>query len=103
MKARPLHDRLLVRRLDSKDATASGIAIPDSAQEKPQSGEVLAVGNVMPLEDESRLAPEVKPGDKILFGKYAGTDLKIDGDELLLVREDEVLAIQAKDGKAGMY
>jgi chaperonin GroES len=99
MKVRPLADRLLVRRLDAEGATASGIVIPDSAREKPQSGEVLAVGSGMRLENGKRIAPEVKPGDKILFGKYAGTDLKIDGDEVLLVREDEVLAVQAKDGE----
>jgi len=94
---RPLHDHLLVRRLKGKDTTGSGIAIPDSAREKPQSGEVLAVGSGTTLENGMKVAPEVKPGDKILFDKYAGTDLKIDGDEILIVREDEVLAIQTKD------
>lgn len=94
---RPLHDRLLVRRLEEKETTRSGIVIPDSAKEKPQSGEVLAVGSGMTLPSGKKIAPEVKPGDRILFGKYAGTDLKIDGDEVLIVREDEVLAVQAKD------
>jgi chaperonin GroES len=94
---RPLHDRLLVRRLEAKETTESGIVVPDSAKEKPQSGEVLAVGEGATLENGKKIAPEVKPGDRILFGKYAGTDLKIDGDEVLLVREDEVLAIQTKD------
>lgn len=96
IKVRPLHDRLLVRRLEEKETTGIGLVIPDSAREKPQSGEVLAVGAGMTLENGRKLAPEVKPGDKILFGKYAGTDLKIDGDEVLIVREDEVLAVQTK-------
>jgi len=97
MKVRPLYDRLLVRRLEEKETTTSGIVIPDSAKEKPQSGEVLAVGSGTTLENGKRIAPDVKPGDRILFGKYAGTDLKIDGDEVLIVREDEVLAVQTKD------
>ena len=97
MKVRPLYDRLLVRRLEEKETTTSGIVIPDSAKEKPQSGEVLAVGSGMTLENGKRIAPDVKPGDRILFGKFAGTDLKIDGDEVLIVREDEVLAVQTKD------
>jgi chaperonin GroES len=96
-KVRPLHDRLLVRRLKGKETTRTGIAIPDSAREKPQSGEVLAVGSGTTLENGLKIAPEVKPGDRILFDKYAGTDLKIDGDEVLIVREDEVLAIETKD------
>ena len=96
-KVRPLHDRLLVRRLEQKETTGSRIVIPDSAKEKPQSGEVLAVGSGTTLENGKRIPPEVKPGDRILFGKYAGTDLKIDGDEVLIVREDEVLAVQTKD------
>jgi len=93
---RPLHDRLLVRRLEEKVTTRSGIIIPDSAKEKPQSGEVLAVGTGTTLPNGRKIPPDVKPGDWILFGKYAGTDLKIDGDEVLIVREDEVLAVQAK-------
>jgi len=96
MKVRPLHDRLLVRRLEEKETTRSGIIIPDSAKEKPQSGEVLAVGSGTTLESGKKITPQVKPGDRILFGKYAGTDLKIDGDEVLIVREDEVLAVQTK-------
>lgn len=96
IKVRPLYYRLLVRRLEEKETTESGLVIPDSGREKPQSGEVLAVGAGMTLENGRTLAPEVKPGDKILFGKYAGTDLKIDGDEVLIVREDEVLAVQTK-------
>ena len=96
MEVRPLHDRLLVRRLEEKETTRSGIVIPDSAKEKPQSGEVLAVGDGKTLENGTRVAPDVKPGDRILFGKYAGTELVIDGDEVLIVREDEVLAVQTK-------
>ena len=96
-KVRPLHDRLLVRRLKEKETTKSGIALPAPAREKPQSGEVLAVGGGTTLENGMKIAPEVKPGDRILFDKYAGTDLKIDSDEVLIVREDEVLAVQAKD------
>ncbi|PYQ00696.1 MAG: co-chaperone GroES [Acidobacteria bacterium] len=96
-KVRPLHDRLLVRRLEEKETTGTGIVIPDSAKEKPQSGEVLAVGSGTTLENGEKIPPEVKPGDRILFGKYAGTDLKIDGDEVLIVREDEVLAVQTKN------
>jgi chaperonin GroES len=96
MNARPLHDRLLVRRLEEKETTKSGIIIPDAAKEKPQSGEVLAVGTGKTLGNGTKAALEVKPGDKILFGRYAGTELKIDGDEVLIVREDEVLAVHTK-------
>jgi chaperonin GroES len=96
MEVRPLHDRLLVRRLEEKETSKSGIIIPDSAREKPQSGEVLAVGDGKTLESGKKVAPDVKPGDRILFGKYAGTELTIDGDEVLIVREDEVLAVHTK-------
>jgi chaperonin GroES len=93
MKARPLHDRLLVRRLEEKETTKSGIIIPDTAKEKPQRGKVLAVGNGKILENGKKLAIDVKVGDKILFGKYTGNDIKIDGEEVLILREDEVLAV----------
>ena len=93
MKARPLHDRLLVRRLEEKETTRSGIIIPDTAKEKPQRGQVLAVGNGKILENGKKLAIDVKVGDKILFGKYTGNDIKIDGEEVLILREDEVLAV----------
>jgi chaperonin GroES len=96
MEVRPLHDRLLVRRLEENQTSKSGIIIPDSAREKPQTGEVLAVGDGRTLDNGTRVAPEVKPGDRILFGKYAGTELTIDGDEVLIVREDEVLAVHTK-------
>jgi chaperonin GroES len=93
MKVRPLHDRLLVRRLEEKETVKGGIIIPDTAKEKPQQGEVVAVGTGKVLDNGTKLALEVKAGDKILFGKYSGTDIKIDGEEVLILREDEVLAI----------
>ena len=93
MKVRPLHDRLLVRRLEEKETARGGIIIPDTAKEKPMEGKVLAVGNGRVLENGKKLPLDVKVGDKILFGKYSGTEIKIDGEEVLIVREDEVLAI----------
>ncbi len=94
MKVRPLHDRLLVRRIEEEEETVKGgIIIPDSAKEKPQEGEVLAVGNGKTLDNGTKLTMDVKVGDKILFGKYSGTDIKIDGEEVLILREDEVLAV----------
>jgi chaperonin GroES len=95
MKVRPLHDRLLVRRIEEKETAKGGIIIPDTAKEKPQEGEVLAVGNGKILENGTKVALEVKVGNKILFGKYTGTDIKIDGEEVLILREDEVLAVLA--------
>jgi chaperonin GroES len=95
MKVRPLHDRLLVRRIEEKETAKGGIIIPDTAKEKPQEGEVLAVGNGKILDNGTKIAPEVKVGNKILFGKYTGTDIKIDGEEVLILREDEVLAVLA--------
>jgi len=95
MKVRPLHDRLLVRRIEEKETVKGGIIIPDSAKEKPQEGEVLAVGNGKILDNGTKVALDVKVGDKILFGKYSGTDIKIDGEEVLILREDEVLAVLA--------
>ena len=93
MKVRPLHDRLLVRRIEEKETVKGGIIIPDSAKEKPQEGEVLAVGKGKTLDNGTKLTMDVKVGDKILFGKYSGTDIKIDGEEVLILREDEVLAV----------
>jgi chaperonin GroES len=93
MKVRPLHDRVLVRRLEEKETAKGGIIIPDTAREKPQEGEVLAVGNGRVLENGTKVPLELKAGDKILFGKYSGTDIKIDGEEVLILREDEVLAV----------
>ena len=93
MKVRPLHDRLLVRRIEEKEMARGGIIIPDTAKEKPMEGKVLAVGNGRVLENGKRLALNVKVGDRILFGKYSGNEIKVDGEEVLIVREDEVLAI----------
>ena len=95
MNVRPLHDRLLARRIEQKERAKGGIIIPDTAREKPQEGEVLAVGNGRILEDGKTIALDVKVGDKILFGKYTGTEVKIEGQEVLILREDEVLAILA--------
>jgi len=92
-KVRPLHDRLLVRRLEPKETARGGIIIPDTAKEKPMEGKVLAVGNGRVLDSGKRLPVDVKVGDRILFGKYSGTEIEMDGEEVLVVREDEVLAI----------
>ncbi len=93
MKVRPLHDRMLVRRIEEEETARGGIIIPDTAREKPMEGKVLAVGNGRILEDGKKLALDVKVGDKILFGKYSGTEIEIDGEDVVIVREDEVLAI----------
>ncbi len=94
MSLRPLHDRLLVERLDEDEAKSSGgIIIPDSAKEKPQQGKVIAVGNGKKKDDGTIAALDVKAGDKILFGKYSGNDVKVDDNEYLIMREDEVLAV----------
>lgn len=95
MKVRPLHDRLLIRRVEEKETARGGIVIPDTAKEKPMEGEVLAVGKGKLLENGTTLALDVKVGDRILFGKYSGTEITIDGEDVLIVREDEVLAIMA--------
>ncbi|MBU3719785.1 MAG: co-chaperone GroES [Burkholderiaceae bacterium] len=95
MKLRPLHDRLVVKRLDNERKTASGIVIPDNVAEKPDQGEVMAVGNGKILEDGKVRALDVKVGDKVLFGKYSGQTVKVDGDELLVLREDDVMAVIA--------
>ena len=100
MKVRPLHDRVVVRRLEEKESVRGGIVIPDSAKEKPQEGEVLAVGNGKILENGTRVAMEVKTGDRILFGKYSGSEIKLDGEELLIMREDDILGILS-DAKSG--
>jgi chaperonin GroES len=93
MKVHPLHDRLLVRRIEEKETARGGIIIPDTAKEKPMEGKVLAVGNGRVLENGTKLALDVKVGDRVLFGKYSGTEIEIDGEEVVVVREDEVLAI----------
>ena len=95
MKVRPLHDRLLVRRIEEKETAKGGIIIPDTAKEKPQEGEVLAIGNGKILENGTKVALDIKVGDRILFGKYTGTEVKIDGEDVLILREDEVLAVLA--------
>ena len=92
-KVRPLHDRLLVKRIEEGETVKGGIIIPDTAKEKPQEGEVMAVGNGKTLDNGTKVKLDVKAGDKILFGKYSGTDIKIDGEEYLILREDEVLAV----------
>lgn len=93
MKIRPLQDRILVKRLQSEEKTASGIIIPDNAKEKPQEGEVTAVGNGKKLDDGSLSKPDVKVGDRVLFSKYAGNEVKIDGVEHLIMREDDLLGV----------
>ena len=93
MKIRPLHDRLLVQRIEEKESVKGGIIIPDSAKEKPQEGKVIAVGNGKVLENGTKLALDVKAGDKILFGKYSGSEVKIDDKEYLIMREEEILGI----------
>jgi chaperonin GroES len=93
MKLRPLQDRILVQRVDEETTTKGGIIIPDTAKEKPAEGKVTAVGNGKVGDDGKRIALEVKKGDRILFGKYSGTEVKISGDEYLIMREDDVLGI----------
>ena len=93
MNIRPLYDRIVVKRIDEQETTRNGIVIPDSAQEKPQQGEVLAVGNGKRLEDGSIVALDVKIGDRILFGKYSGSETKFADTEYLIMREDDVLGI----------
>jgi chaperonin GroES len=96
MNIRPLHDRIIVKRVEEETTTAGGIIIPDSAQEKPQEGEVIAVGKGKSTEDGKILALDVKTGDRVLFGKYAGNEIKIDGQEYLMMREDDVLGVVEK-------
>ncbi len=93
LNVRPLHDRVLVRRMAEEEKTVGGIIIPDTAKEKPQRGEVVATGNGRVTEDGRVLPLEVKAGDKVLFSKYAGTELKLDGSEYLMIREEDVLGV----------
>ena len=93
MKIRPLHDRIIVKRIDGESKTKGGLFIPDTAKEKPIEGTVLAVGNGKILEDGSVRKLEVKAGDRVLFGKYSGTEVKIEGEEHLILREDDVLGV----------
>jgi chaperonin GroES len=93
MDFRPLHDRVVIRRTEAADSKVGSIVIPDSAKEKPQQGEVVAVGGGRLMEGGDRAAVEVKPGDRILFGKYSGSEIKLGSDEYLILREDEILAV----------
>lgn len=93
MKVKPLHDRVIVRRMKEEEKTKGGIIIPDTAKEKPVEGVVVAVGDGKLLENGKKMPLEVKEGDRILFGKYAGTELKIEGEELLIMKEDDIIAI----------
>ena len=93
VKIRPLQDRVLIKRVDEQEQVRGGIIIPDTAKEKPQEAEVVAVGPVKINDDGNRLPMDVKVGDKILVGKYSGSDIKIDGDDFVIVREDEILAV----------
>ena len=95
MQFRPLHDRVLVRRIEAEEKTAGGIIIPDTAKEKPQEGEVVAVGEGARDEDGDRIPLDVKAGDRILFGKWSGTEVKVDGEELLIMKESDILGILA--------
>jgi len=93
MKIRPLYDRIVVKRIEEQETLRSGIIIPDSAKEKPQEGEVVAVGQGKRLEDGTLVALDVKTGDRILFGKYSGNEIKLDGDEYMIMREDDILGV----------
>ena len=93
MKVRPLHDRIIVRRIEEGEQKVGGIIIPDSAKEKPQQGKVIAAGAGKAKDDGKRIPLDVKEGDTILFGKYSGQEIKLDGEEFLIMREDEVLAV----------
>ncbi|MGH9351809.1 MAG: co-chaperone GroES [Terriglobia bacterium] len=103
MTVRPLHDRLLIKRIEEKETVKGGIIIPDTAKEKPQEGEVIAAGNGKKTEEGKVIPLDVKAGDRILFGKYSGTEIKLDGQEYLILREDEVLGVieTAKHSAAG--
>ncbi len=93
MKFRPLHDRVVVRRLESEEKTAGGIIIPDTAKEKPQEGEIVAVGSGGRTEGGDLIAMDVKSGDRVLFGKWSGTEVKIDGEDLLIMKESDIMGV----------
>jgi chaperonin GroES len=97
---KPLHDRVIVRRIEEGEQVRGGIIIPDTAKEKPQEGEVIAVGEGKYREDGTRQTLDVKAGDRVLFGKYSGSEIKLDGEELLIMREDEILGIIKRAGAA---
>jgi chaperonin GroES len=100
MNIRPLYDRIVVKRIDEQETTRNGIIIPDSAKEKPQEGEVMAVGHGKRLEDGKLVALDVKAGDRILFGKYSGNEITVTGTEYIIMREDDVLGVLDSTGKA---
>ncbi len=100
MKIRPLYDRIVVKRIESQEQMQGGLYIPDTAKEKPQEGEVVAVGKGKRLEDGKLVPLDVQVGDRILFGKYSGNDIKLDGEEYLIMREDEVLGIMEAGAKS---
>ena len=100
MKIRPLQDRVIVKRIEEEEKSKGGIIIPDTAKEKPQEAVVVAVGNGKILENGTKLTLDVKEGDHVLFGKYSGSEIKVDGEEYLIVREDDVLGILAESAKA---
>ncbi len=95
MSFRPLHDRVLVRRVEAEEKTAGGIIIPDSAKEKPAEGEIVSVGEGLRDDDGDRIALDVKAGDRVLFGKWSGTEVTVDGEELLIMKESDILGIIA--------
>jgi chaperonin GroES len=99
MTFRPLHDRVLVRRIEAEEKSAGGIIIPDTAKEKPQQGEVIAVGSGTRDEHGKITPPGVKPGDTVLFGKWSGTEVKIDGEELLIMKESDIMGVLEERGK----
>jgi chaperonin GroES len=101
MKFRPLHDRVLIKRIEEQETVRGGIIIPDTAKEKPQEGEVFAAGTGKRLENGTVTPLEVKEGDRVLFGKYSGTEIKLDGTEYLILREDEILGIVTASATAG--
>ncbi|HET9131444.1 MAG TPA: co-chaperone GroES [Terriglobia bacterium] len=100
MKVRPLHDYVILKRVEEKETVRGGIIIPDSAKEKPQEGEVIAVGTGKRLENGTLIPIEVKEGDRVLFGKYSGTEIKLDGEDFLMVRESEILGVLASSATA---
>jgi len=100
MNVKPLQDRVILKRIEDEETVRGGIIIPDSAKEKQQEGEVVAVGSGKRLEDGTILPLEVKAGDRVLFGKYSGTEIKLDGEEYLIVKEDEILGLIGTTGKA---
>ena len=100
MKFRPLHDRVVVRRLNAEEKTSGGIIIPDTAKEKPMEGEVIAVGPGARNEDGELIACDVKPGDRVLFGKWSGTEVKLDGEDLLIMKESDIMGVIEGSAKA---